>query len=554
MKKDMINSPELVLTDGTYKLFKRKFSLQVFMVVDKYGQSKIVGIGILANEKKPNVKWLFRAFKLAHGDEVCKSIKSFMTDKDLTERLVIADVFDHVKLLLCQFHTKQTFETALKSKDLSLTPARQAPYLELMYEMCESRTEKKYKEIYKEFKNLTIKNGDEKVLLYFDKNWDEDIRNQWTTFGMNQAVHLGNLTNNRVESNNSKLKKPEWLKPNDTMVNAIKNLFRWMKDRGENMRYLKGQEHVKRNAIPDPEGSIESKYREVLTRYAFNNVQWSIKFYPEVDLQVKNVMGQECIAFEIEGDVLATPFNCTCSKWNARLFVCKHILAVRSYFKLPMFTLELCTRWVKSPMKKSQLKLEKISQKPVIKLQRLMMPKNLSTNQKISEISNVLNEIFYMVRGGPNKKINDWFEELNNIAGNFPQENSEISFAAASRYKKKEILKILVDNLKKKISLSPQIEFDVMYNSLQEILNNWKQNKRSSVLHQINKTSMNNSDKNIEDLSAVEEEEEKIVDDDNTDILTLKLPPQVKIIGGQRRSDLRCTKPLKCVAKKKINY
>ncbi|XP_044019308.1 uncharacterized protein LOC122859688 [Aphidius gifuensis] len=37
MRGDMNSSPEMVLTDGTYKLFRRKFVLQLFIVENKYG-------------------------------------------------------------------------------------------------------------------------------------------------------------------------------------------------------------------------------------------------------------------------------------------------------------------------------------------------------------------------------------------------------------------------------------------------------------------------------------------------------------------------------------
>lgn len=82
MIDDLKSSPEIILTDGTYKLFKIKCVLQLFANQDKYGQTQFVGVGILTNETRVTVKWLFEAFADSHGEEIVNKIQSFMTDKD----------------------------------------------------------------------------------------------------------------------------------------------------------------------------------------------------------------------------------------------------------------------------------------------------------------------------------------------------------------------------------------------------------------------------------------------------------------------------------------
>lgn len=103
--------------------------------------------------------------------------------------------------------------------------------LNLLNNMCDSYSEEINDKIYEEFS--TYAQNDAKVLNYFNENW-HSIREDWTTYGINKVVNFGNLTTNRIESNHSKLKQPSWMKPNDSLVNAIKNLFEWFKFRKAN--------------------------------------------------------------------------------------------------------------------------------------------------------------------------------------------------------------------------------------------------------------------------------------------------------------------------------
>lgn len=127
-----------------------------------------------------------------------------MTDKDLVERLVLNEAFPNARTILCQFHTKKTFKTNMTVRKMDISCKQVEIYLDYLNKMCESSSEKKYNELYNEFCEEAAE--DTKVLEYFNKNW-HPIRLQWTTFGINQVVNLGNLTNNRLKSNNSKLKK-----------------------------------------------------------------------------------------------------------------------------------------------------------------------------------------------------------------------------------------------------------------------------------------------------------------------------------------------------------
>ncbi|KAH0535040.1 hypothetical protein KQX54_012372 [Cotesia glomerata] len=77
MRHDFKLFPEIVFVDGTYKLFKRDFTLMLFVVEDGDGETQIVGVGILANEEKLTLTCLELLDKLAKSDSAEKYDKLY---------------------------------------------------------------------------------------------------------------------------------------------------------------------------------------------------------------------------------------------------------------------------------------------------------------------------------------------------------------------------------------------------------------------------------------------------------------------------------------------
>ncbi|XP_074112357.1 uncharacterized protein LOC141536039 [Cotesia typhae] len=199
MRLNMSKYHEIVFVDGIYNLFKRGFTLMLIVVEDAFLETKIVGVGILANEQRDTLRWFIQCFK-NENIEVSSLIKCFMTDKDLTERSVIADLFPGVPTYLCLFHTLRTFGRTVSIKEMGISSAECTTSLELLEKLAKSTSEITYNSIYQEFQQAVPSN----VLEYFNLNW-HPIRAEWTKYSM---VHcnLGNMTNNRLESLNSKIK------------------------------------------------------------------------------------------------------------------------------------------------------------------------------------------------------------------------------------------------------------------------------------------------------------------------------------------------------------
>lgn len=83
--------------------------------------------------------------------EVSSLIKCFMTDKDLTERSVIADLFPGVPTYLCLFHTLRTFGRTVPIKEMGISSAECTTSLELLEKLAKSTSEIEYNSIYQEF-------------------------------------------------------------------------------------------------------------------------------------------------------------------------------------------------------------------------------------------------------------------------------------------------------------------------------------------------------------------------------------------------------------------
>ncbi|XP_044019309.1 protein FAR1-RELATED SEQUENCE 5-like [Aphidius gifuensis] len=212
-----------------------------------------------------------------------------MTDKDLIARSVINEIFPHARTLLCKFHTKKTFQLNVTVKNMGISCAEVDFYLDLMFRMCDSPSEARYNKLFEKF--YTNAHEHPKLLNYFVNNW-HDNRNEWTTFGMNQTINFDNLTNNRSESNNCQLKR--WLTPNDTLTNALKNLFKWLENRKENQLKKTAKTLYKTNTKQISSDPEILKYHPHLSTCAFEKVQIDLENYHLKKLVIINHLFKEC--------------------------------------------------------------------------------------------------------------------------------------------------------------------------------------------------------------------------------------------------------------------
>lgn len=286
MRKQLALFPEVVYTDGTYKLFQRNFVLMYLAVEDAHGGAQIVGVGILADEKKATVEWMFREFK-RQNYATTNNIKCFMTDKDLVERDAIVTVFPEVSMALCQFHVLKIFQRTITERKMSITSQQLQTCKQYLNRLVASNSEQQYDDIYERFSQ----NCPKTVVDYFNCNW-HPIREQWVKCFMTEKM-MGNYTNNRVESFNSNTKKV--LKANDRLIPAIHQLFKYINHRDAHMDSDKVQNVLRQERDTPFVDTAETQFKAALTPHAFATVKTELAARHYVDLGLKEDDSEECV-------------------------------------------------------------------------------------------------------------------------------------------------------------------------------------------------------------------------------------------------------------------
>lgn len=241
MRQDMAQYPKIVFIDGTYNLFKRCVTLMLIVVENAHGETKIGGVGMLANEQRETIKWFINCFKDSNIDAVLR-IRSFITDKDLTERNVIAEVFPNVPMYICMYHTLRTFGRQVTTQSMSISSEKRDTFLKLLDNLVKSKTEKDYKSNYQEL----CKTAAPQVIEYFNKNW-HPIRKEWSLYSMVNG-NLGNSTNNRLESLNGKIK--DRTQRHRTMVDITKAFLQFIHHRQYESDHKRANEFIKKSVVP----------------------------------------------------------------------------------------------------------------------------------------------------------------------------------------------------------------------------------------------------------------------------------------------------------------
>ena len=186
--------------DATYKLLDLQFPVYVFACEDSNGSTEIVGLGLLASEDAPSVKWLMETFQ-KHNPEITNT-RIVMADKDINERDTIKDIFPHLNVLICLFHTLKTFKREVNVEKMNITMAQKNSCLEYISKLAYSKSNNDYNDIHRQF----LATSPAPVKEYFEQNW-HPIRKEWVMGYMFSTGNFLNRTNNRLESLNGKLKQ-----------------------------------------------------------------------------------------------------------------------------------------------------------------------------------------------------------------------------------------------------------------------------------------------------------------------------------------------------------
>ena len=93
--------------------------LYVLMIVDGNGESEIVCLWLTQFEDKETITELVQEFKKHNSN--WSLTQGIMSDKDMTERIVLSEQFPQSKLLICLFHTLRTMRRDIRRKAWYIT-------------------------------------------------------------------------------------------------------------------------------------------------------------------------------------------------------------------------------------------------------------------------------------------------------------------------------------------------------------------------------------------------------------------------------------------------
>lgn len=331
--------PDILFIDCTYKLLNSELSVLLIAVEDSVGATEIGGVALLASEDSMTFDWCFNCFK-KDNQAACLHINSIMTDKDKTMRNVLKKIFENVALYLCKFHTLQTFSREITPKKRDISPSMVERCLSQLEKLCYSRSAEEYQKLYTDFMDFAPTS----VKEYYNTNWHE-IKEQWTTYSM-VSGNLGNDTNNRLESINGQAKAI--IDKRQSLPNFIDSFFVFTASREQRvaLRVAKNFTSILTTRIYTDK-SDEKLYTDFLTDKAFEYVIKEIR--ASAFLDVEGINKKTCTFVTQHGIISkATTESCDCKFWNSMKLPCRHIMAIRSHFSLPLYCEELCNqRWTK---------------------------------------------------------------------------------------------------------------------------------------------------------------------------------------------------------------
>lgn len=336
--------PELICLDATYKLLDLKLPVYLMLCEDSNGASEIVAVCLLVSEDIDNLKWMLEIFK--ERNDRCSDIRVIMADKDIKERHVVKEVFPTTSVLICLFHTFRTFRREITCEKMGITSGQRTTCLDTIQQMAYCSSQEQYDIVYSKFEN----NSPKKVVEYFNENW-HNIKDEWVLGFKAASGSFLNMTNNRLESINGKLKQV--INRHSSLEEFVVKFFiiltslRTERDHRAALSCHK----VKVNSFS--QDSPEAKYSSLLTPYAFSFVLKQMKLAEKVK-QIEDNGGAYTIA-TCDGVKVVSEQCCECIFCASMRLPCRHIFALRESLGLPIFDPSLCEkRWTSEYYKSTQ--------------------------------------------------------------------------------------------------------------------------------------------------------------------------------------------------------
>lgn len=338
MKRVLNLWSDILFIDATYRLTNINLALMLITVEDANSRIRVAGAGLLESEDAVVLNWFFSTFKKKNKKACAKTI-NILTDKDHTQRSVLRKLFPKAKLLLCLYHTLQSFSRQVTTVKMNISTDERNFCLDLLSKLTWAKSQVEYDSYYTKFSRKAPK----KVLEYFDLNW-RDIKEEWV-YGFMQILNYGNSTNNALEGMNSNIKTVVPL--NSSLVNFFDFFFIFLTSQNIERNAETGDDVSKMPSSTNLSAD-EKKFAALLTNTGWNHVQAEIESSYYISFTHQNPNNFECTTRQHTMMITSTIEKCNCHHFTSMDLPCKHIFATRRIYGQPLFSTSLCKpRWTK---------------------------------------------------------------------------------------------------------------------------------------------------------------------------------------------------------------
>ncbi|KAE9319835.1 hypothetical protein PF008_g18169 [Phytophthora fragariae] len=186
--------PEVLLVDSTHKTNDLRYKLFSFMITDAYGKGQFAQHALVDQETDANMELAVEAFQENNKDWA--KVAVIMVDKDLTEIGVLEKKFPNARVLLCRFHVLKWFRQIRTDDRFALSRVLQNEMLLRIKQMVYSKSASDYEAARDELFDM------------LEESLKPNATKDRSKLNDSNTPHLGNNTNNRIESGWSKM-KPE---------------------------------------------------------------------------------------------------------------------------------------------------------------------------------------------------------------------------------------------------------------------------------------------------------------------------------------------------------
>ncbi|KAE9242549.1 hypothetical protein PF004_g6550 [Phytophthora fragariae] len=201
--------PEVILVDATHGTNAEHYKLFSFMVHDSFGHGQHVQHALLTDERTETLRHAIKQFKSCNP--AWPQIRCVIVDKDFTEIGVFKSELPEARILLCQFHAVKYLQDRVSRTEYGLNAVQRDRLKPVMSLIVKAKSQQAYDECYtfvrKELGVDGLSEDDDlpPFWVYFLENCHK-CREMWCSYLRDNAVHLGNSTNNRLESSWQKIK------------------------------------------------------------------------------------------------------------------------------------------------------------------------------------------------------------------------------------------------------------------------------------------------------------------------------------------------------------